>query len=117
MTRRLIFTTVLATAVLAPPASASCARLTESERIRMSDAVFTGRVMSVSANGARATFRVIRARKGRVARGETVRVRAEPFPSSITFGWNPKVGQRWRVYAQRERGRWNTNDCLGTRRI
>ena len=82
----------------------------------MSDAVFTGRVLSVGASGARATFRVLRVRKGRLVRGDTVRVRAEPFPSSITFGWNPKVGQRWRVYTKRERRRWYTNDCMGTRR-
>ena len=117
MTRRLLFTTVLATVVLAPPANASCVRLTETEAVRMSDAVFTGRVVSVSANGARATFRVLRVRKGPVARGDTVRVRAEPYPSSITLAWKPKVGQRWRVYAERERGRWYTNDCLGTRRV
>lgn len=82
----------------------------------MSDAVFTGRVVSVSADGARARFRVLKVRKGRVVRGDIVRVRAKPFPSSVTIGWNPKAGQRWRVYAERERG-WHTNDCLGTRRI
>ena len=117
MTRRLILTTVLATAVIAPPAEASCFPLTENERIRMSDTVFTGRVLSVGASGARATFRVLRVRKGRLARGETIRVRAAPFPSSVTLRWNPKVGQRWRVYAERKRGRWYTNDCLGTRRV
>jgi hypothetical protein len=102
--------------VIVPSASASCVPLTEKERVRVSDAVFTARVLSVGASGARATFRVLKMRKGRLTRGDTIRVRAEPFPSSITFGWNPKAGQRWRVYAQRGRGRWHTNDCLGTRR-
>ena len=115
MTRRLLCLTAVATGLIAAPAGASCIPATEKEHISRADAVFTGRVLSVRSDG-RATFRVLSVRKGRVKKGDAVRVRAEPFPSSVTLRWPPKVGQRWRVYVDRKSGRWMTNDCMGTRR-
>jgi len=102
---------------VASPAEASCIRSTERERVSRADAVFTGRVLSVSSSGRTATFRVLSVRKGRVRKGASVRVSAEPFPSSVTIDWNPRRGQRWRVYTDRKGTRWITNDCMGTRRV
>jgi hypothetical protein len=100
---------------MAVPAEASCVPAAERQHVRRADAVFTGRVLAVRSDG-RATFRVLSVRKGPVERGAAVRVRATPYPSSITLGWEPRVGQRWRIYADRQGGRWTTNDCMGTRR-
>ena len=118
MHTRLILITVCAVGALAPPAQASCIPSTESENVARADAVFVGRVLSVRSSDGRATFRVLRVRKGshRIHKGDAVRVVPEFYPSSVTMNWTPKRGQLWRVYVQRRSGRWVTNDCLGTRR-
>lgn len=113
MTRRLLRLTACTLGVAAAPAEASCLPATEREHIRRADAVFTGRVLSVRADGGRATFRALTVRKGAVRRGSSVRVHAT-YPSSITIIWPPQVGERWRVYADRLGRRWTTNDCMGT---
>lgn len=117
MTIRILLLTGAALAAAAAPAQASCVPMTQAERERLADAVFTGRVVSVSANGASARFRVLRVSKGIIRKGAVVRVAAEPYPSSVTMRWNPRPGQRWRVGAQRRGTRWVTSDCLGTRRL
>ena len=117
MTIRILTATTAAAVLLAPPAQASCLPSTERERLRRADAVFTGRVLSVSRDGSRATFRVLRVRKGRIEKGTSVRVRAEPYPSSATISWRPRRGQRWRLFVDRRQGRWATDDCMGTRRL
>ncbi len=99
-----------------PTAQASCAPSTTRQKVQRADAVFVGRFLTVSANGASATFRVLSVRKGGVRRGSVVRVSARPYPSSVTIDWKPRAGQRWRVYADRDGRRWVTNDCMGTRR-
>ncbi len=106
-----------ALALAAPPAQASCVPFTDSERVARADAVFVGRVLGVSANGARASFRVLSVRKGSVRRRSVVRVTARPYPSSVTLRWKPRAGQRWRVFAGRDGRRWVTDDCAGTRRL
>lgn len=116
MSARILCLTACLLGLAAVPASASCLPSSERERLHRADAVFVGRVLSVSSDGATASFRVQRIRKGRVRKGSTVRVTAEPYPSSITIDWRPRVGQRWRVYAARDGRRWTTNDCMGTRR-
>ena len=98
------------------PATASCIPLTRAQQLERADAVFTGRVLSVSASGATAWFRVKRVRKGPLTVGSRVRVKAWPYPSSTTTGWRPRPRQRWKVYANRRDGRWWTDDCNGTRR-
>jgi hypothetical protein len=110
----------LAAALLAAgaaPATASCIQQTDAQQVARADVVFVGRVVSVSADRASARFRVLRVRKGPVRKGAIVRVTATPYPSSITIGWRPRKGQRWRVLAQRRGGRWTTDDCMGTRRL
>lgn len=114
MVARLALATVSALAVLAAPASASCLPGSEAQRLARAQAVFTGRVLSVSPNGASARFRVLSVRKGPVRRGSVVRVVAGAYPSSVTMRWSPRKGERWRIGAQRRNGRWITNDCLGT---
>ena len=116
MIKRLICLTALATGLLAAPAGASCIPATENDRLRRAQAVFTGRVLTVSPDGARARFRVLSVRKGNLKKGDSVWVRANPYPTSITLAWHPKVGQRWRLYVRRVNGKWSTNDCMGTRR-
>ena len=116
MIARTVTLACLAGALLTAPAQASCIRSTERQDLRRADAVFVGRVLSVRAGDGSAVFRVRRVVKGRVIRGSRVRVHATPYPSSITIGWSPKAGQRWRVYADRRNGRWETDDCMGTRR-
>lgn len=116
MITRILLLTACALAAGAGTAYASCIPLSEAQRLSRADAVFVGRVVSVSSSGASARFRVLRVRKGRVRKGTIVRVTAEPYPASTTIGWRPKRGQRWRVYAERSRYRWITDDCLGTRR-
>ena len=118
MTSRVLVTGLVGCGVLggAAPARASCIPSSESERLARADAVFVGRVLSVSESGASARFRVLRVRKGSVVSGRIVRVVAVPYPSSTTIDWRPRVGQRWRVYAERRGSRWTTDDCLGTRR-
>ena len=112
----LLGVTALALAFAAAPADASCIAMTERQRLSRADAVFVGRVVSVSADRASARFRVLRVRKGSIREGGLVRVTAEPYPSSTTIDWRPRRGQRWRVYAERRGSRWTTDDCLGTRR-
>ncbi len=104
-------------AVAVPAAQASCAPSTARQKVQRADAVFVGRVLAVSANGASAKFRVLSVRKGAVRTRSVVRVSARPYPSSVTIDWRPRAGQRWRVYADRDGRRWVTNDCMGTRRI
>jgi hypothetical protein len=119
MTTRLVVISICAAGAVASSASASCIPSTEREDIKRADAVFTGRVLSVPSSNGRATFRVLRVRKGRgrIHKGDTVRVYPEFYPSSITINWKPRGGERWRVYTQRRKHRWITNDCLGTRRL
>ena len=119
MSPRLILTSLLAFAALAPAAPASCIPSTERQNVARADAVFVGRVLSFRSSDGRATFRVLRVRKGsrRISKGDTVRVVPDFYPSSITLDWAPKRGERWRVYVQRRKARWITNDCLGTRRV
>ena len=117
MTARLIVLTSCALAASAAPAQASCIPSTASQDLKRADAVFVGRVLSVSANGDSARFRVLSVRKGAVRKRRSVRVEAEYYPSSVTIGWRPKVGQRWWVYVRRSGRRWLTTDCMGTRRI
>jgi hypothetical protein len=79
--------------------------------------VLIGRALWVGPAHRRATFKVLRVRKGLLRRGSSVRVISPTYPSSIAFNWPPRVGERWRVYAKRESERWTTNDCMGTRRV
>ena len=118
MTSSAVFSCALAAGALlaAAPADASCVPATPAEQLRRADAVFRGQVVSVGSSGASARFRVLSVRKGAIKRGGVVRVVANPYPSSVTIGWQPRVGQRWRVYVDRRGGRWLTNDCRGTRR-
>ena len=90
---------------------------TYKQRPGRADAVFVGRVLSVSANGASAKFRVLSVTKGRLHKGSTVRVLAKTYPSSITIDWKPRAGQRWSIYAERTGQRWITNDCMGSHRL
>lgn len=108
---------VVGALAFASPARASCVPAQQRHDFARADAVFVGRVVSVSANGASAVFRVLRVAKGGLHHHATVSVFADPFPSSVTLTWSPKRGQRWRVYAQRAHDRWVTNDCQGTRRL
>ena len=102
---------------LAGTAGASCVPSTAAERLARADAVFVGRVVSVNTEAGTARFYVLRVRKGRLRRGDRPRVHATPFRSSVTIGWTPRRGERWRIYARRDAGRWTTNDCLGSRRV
>ena len=117
MTRRLISLTVCAVAVSAVPAQASCIQSTARQKLERADAVFVGRVLSVSAKGGSASFRVTSVRKGRLRKGQSVRVHADHYPSSVTFNWSPRVGDRYRLYVRRAGRRWLTNDCMGTREL
>jgi hypothetical protein len=119
MTMRLILATSCGLALAGTPAQASCIPATERDQLRRADAVFVGRVLSVRRSDGRATFRVLSVRKGRrrIHRGSAVRVYGEPYPSSVTIGWPPRVGERWKVYVDRRGRRWTTNDCMGTRRV
>jgi hypothetical protein len=108
---------IVVVGLMAAPARASCIPQTERERLDRADAVFVGRVLSVSASGASARFRVLRVRKGRLRKGSVVRVTAVPYPASTTIDWRPRPGQRWLVLAERRGTRWTTDDCLGTRRV
>ena len=114
---RLLFATTCLLVVSSAPAAASCIPSTPKQRLQRADAVFVGRVLTVNARGNSATFRVLSVRKGSVRQGASVRVTAEPYPSSITIAWSPRRGQRWRVFAERNGKRWVTNDCMGTRRL
>ena len=116
MTKRTVTLACLAGAFLTAPAQASCIPSDERQDLRRADAVFVGRVLSVRESDGSAMFRVRRVVKGRVTRGSRVRVYATPYPSSITIGWAPAAGQRWRLYVDRRDGRWETDDCMGTRR-
>lgn len=116
MSARTIALTTCVLAFAVAPAEASCLPSSAQQRQQRADAVFVGRVLSVSANGASASFRVLSVRKGNVRRGASVRVYARPYPSSVTIGWQPRAAQRWRVYVDRSGRRWVTNDCMGTRR-
>ena len=116
MTTRAIALTTCVLAFAVAPAEASCVPSSAQQRLQRADAVFVGRVLTVSANGASASFRVLSVRKGNVRRGASVRVHARPYASSVTIGWQPRAGQRWRVYVDRSGRRWVTNDCMGTRR-
>ena len=117
MTLRLVFLTTGILLGAATSAGASCLPSTSEQQLKRADLVFVGRVLSVSADGGSATFRVTSVRKGHVSKGVAVHVVADPYPSSATIGWSPARGQRWRVYAQRSGPRWTTNDCMGTRRL
>lgn len=117
MIARLVFVTACVLVVAPAPALASCIPSSSKQRLERADAVFAGRVLSVSARGDSASFRVLSVRKGRLRKGASIRVTVEPYPSSITLGWSPRRGQRWRVYADRNGRRLVTNDCMGTRRV
>jgi hypothetical protein len=117
MIARLVCVTTCLLVVAPAPARASCIPSSSSQRLQRADAVFMGRVLSVSARGDSASFRVLSVRKGRVRKGASIRVTVEPYPSSVTLGWSPRRGQRWRVYTDRNGRRWVTNDCMGTRRL
>lgn len=117
MLLRTLGLTAIVVAVAGAPAHASCVRLTPKQLVQRADAVFVGRVLSVSASGASAKFRVLTVSKGDLAKRSVVRVTADPFPSSITINWRPRAGQRWRVYAKRSGRRLITNDCMGSRPI
>ena len=112
----LVAATACALALGAETAQASCVPSTEQEFRQRADAAFVGRVLSVRSSDGSARFRVRRVIKGRLERGDRIRVIPRPHPSSVTINWNPRVGQRWRVYADRPGRRWLTNDCMGTRR-
>ena len=116
MIKRTVTLACAAGAFLTAPAEASCVRSDERQDLRRADAVFVGRVLSVRESDGSAVFRVRRVVKGRATRGSRVRVHATPYPSSVTIGWAPRAGQRWRIYAARRDGRWETDDCMGTRR-
>jgi hypothetical protein len=105
------------TGLVAAPAHASCIPSTERDYLQRAGAVFVGKALSVRSSDARATFRVLRVRKGHIKRGAAVAVYPTPYPSSVTIDWSPRPGQHWRVYVQRAGRRWITNDCLGTRRV
>ena len=116
MTARIVILAAVAAGMPAAGAHASCIPSTEADYVRRADAVFVGRVLAVREEAGRARFRILRVRKGRLRKGASVHVVATPYPSSITIAWSPEVGERWRVYVDRRRGRWVTNDCMGTRR-
>lgn len=117
MMLRTLLLTALLLAVAGAPAHASCVPSTYKQRLGRADAVFVGRVLSVSANGASAKFRVLSVTKGPLHKGSTVLVLAKTYPSSITIDWKPRAGQRWRIYAARAGLRWITNDCMGSHRL
>jgi hypothetical protein len=118
MTTRLAICAGVFGLLLAAPAHASCIPSTERDYVKRADAIFVGRVLSVRSRDGRATFRVLRVKKGRsrITTGSLVRVYPWPYRSSVTLNWKPRRGQRWRVYVQRKGHRWITSDCLGTRR-
>lgn len=116
MTTKLITATLAAAGLVSGSASASCVAATQAERDSLADAVFVGRVLSVNEDRGTARFQILAVRKGDLAKDATVRVLARPLRSSVTTGWTPEAGERWRVAVQRKRERWVTNDCLGTRR-
>ena len=116
MTKRIVICACLAGAALAAPAQASCVPASQRDDLGSAEAVFVGRVASARESDGSAVFRIRRVVKGRVRRGALTRVFAEPYPSSITSGWRPRPGERWRIYAKRRAGGWTTHDCMGTRR-
>jgi hypothetical protein len=116
MACRITLIAACVTGLVAAPAQASCIPSTERDYLQRSRVVFVGKVLSVRSSDARATFRVLRVRKGQIRRNATVAVYPTPYPSSVTLNWSPRPGQHWRVYVQRAGRRWITNDCLGTRR-
>lgn len=116
MTLRLLVLTLLLTAIVTGTARASCVPSTESQLLKRADAVFVGVVISARSSDDSAAFRILRVRKGRLRRGAITRVYPIPRLSSVTIGWSPQTGQRWRLYVVRKNGRWITNDCAGTRR-
>lgn len=115
-TSHLVAATTCALALGAETAQASCVPSTEQDFRQRADAAFVGRVLSVRSSDGSAKFRVHRVIRGRLERGDSIRVVTRPYRSSVTINWNPEVGQRWRVYADRLGRRWLTNDCMGTRR-
>jgi hypothetical protein len=117
MIARTIALAAVGLGALATPASASCVPRTDEERLGSADLVFVGKVVSVSGAGASALFRINRSAKGEFAKGDEVEITADPYPSSVTISWNPRKGQRWRVFAVKRGGRWTTDDCLGTHRV
>lgn len=118
MTKRTVTLACVAGALLmAPAAQASCIQSTEREDRRRADAVFIGEVVSVRESDGSAVLRIRRVVKGGLTRGALTRVFADGYPnSSISIGWKPRPGERWRLYVDRRDGRWTTNDCTGTRR-
>ncbi len=114
---RLSLVSLLLAAVTAAPAAASCVASSDAERLHRADAVFVGIVLGVRPSDGSATFRITRVEKGRLLRGAVTRVLPVPFRSSVTIGWTPERGQRWKLYVTRSSGRWTTNDCQGSRRL
>ena len=116
-THVLVITTAALLVVGAEAAQASCVPSTEKDFRKRADAIFVGRVLTVNSEDGSARFRIRRVIKGGLEKGSKIRVVPRPYPSSVTIDWNPKVGERWRVYVDRPGRRWITNDCMGTRRV
>jgi hypothetical protein len=115
---------VVLTAILSPPASASCISSTEAERIAGVPIIFEG----VALEGPTATgvqqFRVTRYLKGAgpgivsVATGYRVDPRSGmALPSSISI--TAEAGSAWRIFAAhgRTEGLLETNTCTGSARL
>lgn len=108
---------VLATLAFAGTASASCLRQTPAQQRAAADVIFDG----VALDGRTATG-VQRFRVGRYLKGRgptTARVATGVTPTSVTsVSIVVKRGERWRIYGiRRPSGVFETNVCLGSRRL
>jgi hypothetical protein len=113
---------VVACAVAASSAYASCIQLTAAQKRAQADVIFNG----VALEGPTATgvqrFRVVRYLKGRgpdVVRVNTGYVRRADGTGSITsVSLVVRRGQRWRIFAEgAPRKVLRTNVCIGSRRL
>ena len=113
---------VVACAVAASSAHASCIPLTAAQKRAQADVIFNG----VALEGPTATgvqrFRVVRYLKGRgpdVVRVNTGYVRRADGTGSITsVSLVVRRGQRWRIFAEgAPRKVLRTNVCIGSRRL
>ena len=116
--KRLMVALVMAVsgiAVAAPPCWAcSCVDSTREERADWADAVFFGRVRSITGDEPlRVKFRVRKIYKGRnIDEFEIVRTSSQGPACGVHF----EEGKRYTVFAERRDGKLFTNSCSGTKR-
>jgi hypothetical protein len=107
---------VIAAVVLPRPAEAcSCVAQTPAEIYERADAVFVGDVIEVAATPRRktVTLRIVRAYKGAVTDGETVKVTLPGGTSaSCSLDFAPRA--RAVIFARATDGRLSTNLCQGS---